>query len=421
MSKYILTSLIAFAGTIPTGRAQEVLLPDFEISTFADGLRQPGAMEFAPDGRLFVAEKGGAIRVIEDGRLREEPFAQLAVYDFSECGLLGLALDSEFARTGHVFLFATVSSSEQQILRLTDEGNVGVELTVIADNLPTSGQNHNGGCLRVGPDRHLYFSIGDVGIPERSQDMRTLAGKLARLRLDGSVPDDNPFATPTGTPRAIYALGFRNPFRFCFAPDGTLYVMDVGSNDDVRREEINLVARGQNFGWPLFEGAGDGSNADVVDPILAYHDEGASIAGCAVYAGSAFPSTYVDNLFHLDFVSQSLFRLARAADGTIQHSRVALLDGGPVDLTEGPDGALYVAGLFSGRIDRLAYLHAPEPELDDDSGDQPDTPNDMTGADDVTGPVPRLCGVSWFGAAASVLFGLLTLRFLSGRTVRRSP
>jgi glucose/arabinose dehydrogenase len=199
-----------------------------------------------------------------------------------------MTLDPNFSENHYVYVFATTSIDEQRIVRLTEVDGVGTDLTVIRDNLPTTGQVHNGGSLRFGPDGFLYFGIGDTGTPELSRQMHTYAGKICRIAADGSTPDDNPFATPTGTPRAVYALGFRNPFRACFAPDGRLFVMDVGSNGDARREEINLITAGANYGWPDVEGIGDPADfPEYTNPVLAYHDEGSSIAGCgAVLAGN---------------------------------------------------------------------------------------------------------------------------------------
>jgi len=366
----------------------------------AEGLAQPTTLAFAPDGRLFVAEREGAIRVIADGVLQTEPFAEIEVYTLGECGLLGLAIDPDFLRTRFIYVFATVSHQEQQIIRLRDENGVGVDPTIIRANLPTNGASHNGGCLRFGPDGRLYFAIGDTGQPELAQQMHTFAGKICRIEPSGEVPADNPFRTPTGAPRAVYALGFRNPFRFCFAPDGRLFAGDVGSSGDGRREELNLVAPGQNFGWPETEGFGpEEEDTGFTNPLLAYHEEGASIAGCAYYSAGAFPAAYHDGLFHLDFVSQRLYHVRLDGDEAAAHTFVAQLDGGPVDLIAGADGALYYAEIYSGRVMRLQFGA-------DQAGDNPSAPSD----DDAYGDRPSPCGAGVLSHLLVVTGVLLTMR-----------
>lgn len=410
MRRLVATAVLALAAALGPACGQEYVATGFEVTTFATGLSEPTSLAFAPDGRLFVAQKGGTIRVVQAGVLTSEPFAELEVYDFSECGLLGMALDPDFAETGHVYVLATVSNNEQRIIRLTDRGGVAGDQLVLVDNLPTSGSNHNGGCLRIGPDRHLYFSIGDNGITGNSQDIRTLAGKVSRLRLDGSVPDDNPFVTPTGTPRAVYAMGFRNPFRFCFASDGRLFLMDVGSSGSQRREEINLVRAGMNYGWPGVEGDGTGPEGEFVAPLLAYHDQGASIAGCAVYEADLLAAEYRGNLFHLDFVSQSLFRAVLSGDEIVSHEPFMKGSGGPVDLTVGPDGALYFSELFTGNVMRVAPAGSVPPSDGSDGADTGDDSPTTFGDDEPDPTPPRLCGPLAFIPLAATLGSLAFFR-----------
>jgi len=353
----IFTALLLSALS-PRAFSQTSTPEDFEITTFASGFEGPVALAAAPKGRLFVAERGGAIFIVENGTVRTPPFAELEVYDFAESGLLGMTLDPNFCENRYVYVFATTAIDEQRIVRFTEIDGVATDLTVIRDNLPTTGQVHNGGSLRFGPDGFLYFGIGDTGTPELSQQLHTYAGKICRIASDGSTPPDNPLTTPTGTPRAIYALGLRNPFRACFAPDGRLFVMDVGSNGDARREEINLITAGANYGWPDAEGMSDSAEfPNYTDPVFAYHDEGSSIAGCVVYDGAEFPAEFAGDLFHLDFVSGGLFRLKLEGDAAGEHSLFLQADGGPVDLAMGPQGSLYYAELFTGDIKRIRYRH----------------------------------------------------------------
>lgn len=379
----------------------------FVISTYATGLSEPVAMEFAPDGRLFVAELGGTIRTIHDGTVSWMPFAHVEVFHENENGLLGLALDPDFASNGYVYVFATISRSEQQIIRFTDAGGLGVERTVIRDRLPTRGEFHSGGGLKVGPDRKLYFSIGDNLVADNAQDLSTLAGKVCRINLDGSTPDDNPFVTPTGQPRAIFALGLRNPFRFCFAPDGRMFAMDVGSDGEGRREEINLIVAGGNYGWPLLEGRQpEPADPAFIDPIHDYHEGGAAPVGAVYYTGQQFPAEYVGNLFHLEYVLNRLYRAVLEGDRVVRHEVFYEGEGGPVDLTQGPDGALYYSELQSGRIRRISY---PSNDRGLPPSDAGVVAGDSTGGVELS-PAAGACGIGTFPA-----LGFVSLALAAGR------
>jgi glucose/arabinose dehydrogenase len=364
--RFLVVVICAALGCLPAP-AWQSLPAGFEVRPFVTGLDQPVALDFAPDGRLFITEKEGRVRVAAaDGALQSEPFAEIEVYTNNECGLLGLAIGPDFANSGHVYIFASVSFQEQQILRFSDEQGVGVNPMVVRDHLPGSESVHAGGCLKIGPDGRLYFSIGDTGSPYLAQDLSSLAGSVCRVELDGSPSDDNPFMTPTGSPRAVYAYGFRNPFRFCFAPDGRLFVMDVGSSQDKRREEINLVGAGDNCGWPMTEGRGAAADfPEFVAPLYDYHDQGAAIGGGVCYAGAQFPDEYQRNVFHVEYVLHRIYRTVLQGDRAASHELFYQAQGGPVDMVQGPDGALYYTELFGGRVMRIGYAGmAAEPTPD---------------------------------------------------------
>ncbi len=357
----LITAAIWLAATaaLADGESAEA---DFEVRPYASGLDEPVAMAFAPDGRLFVAEKGGGVRIIRDGTVLEPPFATVDVHDFLESGLLGLTLDPDFENNHYVYVFATVSLEEQNIIRYTDEGGAGTNATVIRRHLPSRGSFHNGGCLKVGPDGKLYFSIGDNAVGDLAQDMNSLAGKICRINLDGSTPSDNPFTTPLGSPRASYALGFRNPFRFCFAPDGRLFAIDVGSDGAKRREEVNLVRQGDNCGWPVVEGTADANTfPQYVNPIYDYQDKGSAPAGIVYYSGRQYPESYVGSLFHLEHTLNRVYRIVLDGDRAVSHTRFVQAEGGPVDLVQGPDGCLYYCELITGNIKQIRYTGGTDP------------------------------------------------------------
>ena len=184
-------------------------------------------MQFAPDGRLFVCEQGGRLRVIKNGALLPTPFLTLTVSSSGERGLLGVAFDPAFASNQFIYVYYTATSpacaQSHQPLHGQRRRRVvpGSEVVILElDNL-SSATNHNGGALAFGPDGKLYAAVGENANGANAQSMNNLLGKMLRINPDGSIPTDNPFfTTAAGNNRAIWALGLRNPFTFAFNPDG---------------------------------------------------------------------------------------------------------------------------------------------------------------------------------------------------------
>ena len=240
----------AHAATLPSG---------FTESLVASGLSSPTAMQFAPDGRLFVCEQGGRLRVIKNGSLLPTPFVTLPVDSSGERGLLGVAFDPDFAANRYVYVYytATTPNLHNRISRFVANGDVAVpgsEVVIFELDALSSATNHNGGAMAFGPfDGKLYAATGENANSANSQSLNTVLGKMLRLNADGTIPSDNPFFnSTTGKNRAIWALGLRNPFTFAFNPFGTeLFINDVG---ETTWEEINDGVAGANYGWPTTEG-----------------------------------------------------------------------------------------------------------------------------------------------------------------------
>jgi glucose/arabinose dehydrogenase len=256
----------------PGRTAATVLDPAFTELPFvtSPALHEATGMAWAPDGsnRLFIISQVGGVRIIKDGVLLPQPFAQVTpVYTTSECGLIGIAFDPDFSSNRHVYLFVTVSPSEQQIIRYTANGDVGTDKTIVVPGLPTNGINHDGGAVGFGPaDGKLYWAIGDIGPGSGVDgDLTLLASKVGRANLDGSPVSDNPFFDGAG-PNAdhIWARGFRNPFTFTFQPaTGLLWVNDVG----FVYEQIFIVRRGEHAGWRNHE---NNQPAGFITPVIKY-------------------------------------------------------------------------------------------------------------------------------------------------------
>lgn len=346
---------IATAGAVP---------PGFTNSQFTSGLSSPTAFALAPDGRLFVTEKGGAIRVVlPDGTLVGTPFVSLPVAGGSEQGALGIAFHPEFPSEPWVYVYWTANvggGQANRISRFRGPGNESVEQQDLVTLDPQLRGNHNGGAIHFGPDNNLYAATGDgAADPSRAQSISTRQGKILRYDALGGIPADNPF----GPGNPVYALGLRNPYTFAFGPSGVAHVNDVGSGGSAVREEINVLERGANYGWPQCEGVAPGCNptgpGPYRDPIYAYaHGPGdAAITGGAFYTGTAFPPEYHGDYFFADYGGGWI---DRRDDQTGQVTRFEPAAGSVVDLLSHPDGSLLYLDI-AGRIGRISFPGAPPP------------------------------------------------------------
>jgi glucose/arabinose dehydrogenase len=350
------------------------VLPTGYVDTLVTaGLEQPISVDFAPDGRAFVTEQRGRVRVIKDGRLLPEPFVTLDVSSSGERGALGIELDPDFASNGYVYVFHTAKTPylHNRVSRFTAMGDVaapGSEQVIFdLDKLESGSLIHNGGDLKFGPDGKLYLSAGENGKSGNAQLLNTTLGKLLRINADGSIPADNPFfSQTTGNNRAIYALGFRNPYTFDISPAGKIYVNDVG---EATWEEVNDVAAGGNYGWPKVQGPNT-ANTDptYLGPLFAYRhgsraagidktDEplGAAISGGTFYdappdAAHPFPTDLADDYFFVDGTNQWIWRLDPA---TGQQQRFAGHIGPAVDVEVAPDGTLWYTAWGLGELRKI--------------------------------------------------------------------
>src|SRR5438067_8942866 len=194
-------------------------LPSGFTETQITGLSNPTAMTFAPDGRLFICQQGGQLRVVKNGTLLATPFLTVTVDSSGERGLLGVAFDPNFATNNFIYVYYTVpgSPAHNRVSRFTANGDTAVAgsefILLNLDNLSTA-TNHNGGAIHFGPDGQLYIAVGENANPSNAQTLSNLLGKVLRLNSGGSIPTDNPFFNTAGARQEIWALGLRNPFTF---------------------------------------------------------------------------------------------------------------------------------------------------------------------------------------------------------------
>jgi glucose/arabinose dehydrogenase len=354
-----------------------VLLPGFSESTVASGLSAPSAMAFAPDGRLFITEQTGALRVVKNDTLFAIPFVTLKVDSRGERGLLGVAFDPDFANSGFVYVYYTVpgrkgSPVHNRVSRFTAAGDRAArrseKILVELDNL-TSASNHNGGALAFGPDGKLYVAVGENNDGANATTLANRLGKILRINPDGSIPADNPFFTRAAGPnRAIWAIGLRNPFNIAFDPaSGRMHVNDVGEHT---WEEINQGVAGSNYGWPATEGPT--ARARFRAPVHAYrHGDstttGNAIVGAAFYSPAArtFGKRYAGDYFFADLSSGWIRRLDTATRGTALFATGISV---PVALAVNDDGSLWYLARGTGdttgvvrRIQHASETATPTP------------------------------------------------------------
>jgi glucose/arabinose dehydrogenase len=316
---------------LPTERAQgaATLPTDFTDSPFVSGLTSPTDMEFAPDGRLFVTEQAGSLRIARpDETLSTILDISTKVDSNGERGLLGLTFDPRFSTNGYLYLYYTRKATSStpahnRVVRVRARGEKVVsgseKLILRLENL-SSHTNHNGGAIHFGEDGKLYVAVGENANGENAQSLGNLFGKILRINKSGTIPTDNPFyAVASGKNRAIWALGLRNPFKFAIQPTmdtttGPIYINDVGEG---AWEEINRGASGANYGWNLCEGNHDNPNtpgsvncsaAPYTPPVHEYAHGSTDTTGCSITGGTfynpttgQFPSGYVGDYFFADF------------------------------------------------------------------------------------------------------------------------
>ena len=365
------------------------LPPGFRERVIAEGL-DPTRITAAPDGRIFITNKDGRIFIIENGALLPDPFVHLNVDFTNERGLSGIAFHPDFDLNHWVYVYYTVAGENRnRISRLTANGNtalLGSEVIIMdLDILP--GNIHNAGPMLFLNDGTLLIATGDGADAATAQRFQSLHGKILRIRDDGSIPPDNPYYNVLdGNYKAIYALGFRNPFTMAYHSGlDMVMINDVGAS---AFEEVNRLVPGGNYGWNLIEGyaaAGQNVPDQYIDPVYVYsHSQGCAVIGAAFYqpALMRFPEHYQNKYFFGDYCRGILYYMD-AVSGTVEGVFATGIDR-PVDFLVTDDGAFYYierrgqgGGSVSdntssdnGRIMRIEYTGSGEPFISSQPSDQ---------------------------------------------------
>ncbi len=339
--------LLVLVAVLAVAHDQELLnaaTPEFTIETLAQGLDTPWAIDFAPDGRVFISERDGRIRIIERNQLQPEPWMSLEVAATSEAGLLGLALDPSFTKNRFVYVAYTyrtgVLTLRNRLVRLREDGKTGKGVLdkILIDDV-AGANNHDGGRVKFGPDGKLYWTMGDAQTTRYSQDLKSLNGKILRLNSDGSVPADNPFANSY-----VYSYGHRNPQGIAWQPGtGRLYSTEHGPSgfQGCCRDEVNFIEPGKNYGWP--EIRGDETKPGMVPPVIqagtneTWAPTGVTFVSQGPWAGS---------LLFTGLRGQTLYRVVLDPNDPNKSQTVERhffrRFGRLRDVVEGPDKALYL-------------------------------------------------------------------------------
>lgn len=340
------------------------------LEQIASGFTAPVGLAAAGDGsgRLFVIEKAGVIRIIQNGEVLAQPFLDIrrrVGSRSSEQGLLGLAFDPGYAANGFFFVYYTDRRGDTVVARFSvsaDPNTADPDGEAIVLTAAQPAANHNGGHLAFGPDGYLYIGLGDGGgagdTYGNGQNGQTFLGKLLRIDVNAlpySIPADNPFVGNAAFVAETWAYGLRNPWRFSFdRASGDLYIADVGQNI---YEEVNVQPAdshgGENYGWPIMEGLHCFSTANCATdglalPVAEYdHTQGCSVTGGYVYRGQAYPALQGIYLFG-DYCSGTIWGMAQAADGTWQVAELLRSGLSITSFGEDEAGEVYVVAMNGG-------------------------------------------------------------------------
>jgi len=395
-------ALVGFAASllpvIPVS-AQQPLPPGFTRVQVATGLSLPTAFAFK-DGQIFVTEKNsGQVRIVRpDGSLRPLPLLTVSVTNNSERGLLGIALDPDFATNKFIYIYYTTGpnalgysgSPKNRVsrFRFVPGTATAVEEIIIVDNIPSDAGNHNGGDIQFGFDGFLYIAVGDGGqFHGDALTLTTLRGKILRVwAIDGGSPADNPHKFDpdsvrcgrlggplpgNGPCREIYAYGFRNPFRFSLRQsNSTLIIGDVGEGT---WEELDTLVKDGNYGWNTFEGPCLAAAPNCSPPyplqskppIHFYNHSGTGETGQTIIAGafaensSNYPAPYKNQYFYGDFSANWVHVLTMNASNVVTGPFLSFDTlSQPVCFRNGQDGNVYVLSL-AGTL--YKYVFTPPP------------------------------------------------------------
>lgn len=309
----------------------------YEIEVIAENLYVPWAIAISDEGKIYFTERSGTIRIIENGQLHSEPLITFDVPFISEGegGLMGIVLDPNYSQNRYIYVMHSYVENNQiynRVVRLIEQNNKALIDGVIIDKIP-GGRIHNGGRIKIGPDKKLYISTGDAGNSSLAQDMTSTAGKILRIELDGSIPKDNPIIDSP-----VYSLGHRNPQGLAWNPNGILYESEHGQT---AHDEINIIQVGANYGWPIVQGNEQVAGVIMQMPLIHSEEETWAPSGIAFVDQGPWQGV----LLVATLRGQQLLAISLNEDGTeVENVRSWLKNeyGRLREVIQGKDGSIYL-------------------------------------------------------------------------------
>lgn len=365
---YLASFSNAFSQVYPAGFSQVQVV---------NGISSPTVMTFAPDGRIFIAQQNGALRVVKNNVLLATPAIDIDVDAAGERGLIGLVLHPQFSTNNFIYFYYTTATGTKRnrISRFTFTGDIinpSSEVVIRELDPLSTATNHNGGAMHFSADGKLFVAVGENANGSHAQNLDTYHGKILRLNADGTIPADNPFPTGSNQRRSVWALGLRNPYTFDIQPGtGRIFVNDVGQNT---WEEINnATVAGRNFGWPSNEGIVSGTT--FTNPVYAYSHGTGDGRGCAITGGvffnpasSNYPTSYTGKYFFMDLCNNWINFIDPALSTPTRNPFATSLPGNSLSIEVGLDGNLYFLNRNNGALYKIIYTVNTAPVITD----QPD-------------------------------------------------
>ena len=365
-------SILALGVVLATSSTVQAADPTFPSSagnlavhTVAQSLSHPWSLAFLPDGRMLVTERSGRMRIVgRDGKLSQPLSGVPGVVARGQAGLLDVALDRDFATNSTIYFcfnFDDGANAAVARARLANDTTLD-EVKIIFRQQGPGGSNNHGCRIAQAPDKNLFITLGDhFGPRDEAQNLAVDNGKIARVGPNGEIPKDNPFVGKASARPEIWSYGHRNPQGLAFSPiDGKLWEQEHGPQGG---DEINIVEKGKNYGWPVIGYGVDYGGAKIhesthkagMEQPLWHWTPSIAPSGLAIYTGDLFPS-WKGNLFNGALKFQLLSRLEIKDGKVVKEERLLQgLNERIRDVRQGPDGALYLlTDNSAGRILRVA-------------------------------------------------------------------